>query len=402
MMRKFFDLVLGCTDEKDVADRQYNIAVCGILSACVFYGVMNHFAGIGLLQTLIPLVYSLFLLPIYIANRFWGKRFPFVFCLSFMAFYYVSWFFNGGGSSGSLQVFFSVVLLAGVYFLDSWHRWFFAIVQILVMICLMAYEYLDGRYIFQYPSLEVRVTDVLICTISGALITVAIVLSVHKEVDKAKKKQRELLAVILPERVIGELISMGSVMPRRYNDVSVLFCDIVNFTSASIDLDPELLIGRLNRLYTEYDKIIEDECCERIKTIGDSYLAVANMNILNQDGLASLCRCAMRFLAITESLRDSTQSAWKIRIGIHVGEVVGAVVGTTKYLYDVFGDTVNYASRLEMCSEPMRINTSEDVKDRLASRFDFHDRGPISVKGRGECNMYFLVSGPGVALAQSL
>jgi class 3 adenylate cyclase len=391
-MKRFFDLILGYSDEKDVYSRQYNIAVFGIIAACVFYGIMNYFTGLGIIQVLIPYIYGLFLLPLYLLSRFKGRQKPFIFSFSFMVFYYVEWIWNGGGSSGSMQVFFGVVLLAGIYFLRDSRKWIFAAIHILAMIALMIYEYKDGSKIISYPSEINRFADVMVVTISGALMTAAIVLSAHKEVEKAKKKNRDLLGVILPDRVIGELMDKGSVPPRRHQDVSVLFCDIVNFTSSSTIMAPDLLIQRLNRIYTEFDRIVEDEHCERIKTTGDAYLAVANMNILNEDGLASLCRCAIRFIAFVERLQTTEQLEWRVRIGIHEGEVVGAVVGTTKYIYDVFGDTVNFASRLESHSEPMRINTSEEVKERLGSRFAFLDRGVFAVKGRGECKMYFLAS----------
>jgi class 3 adenylate cyclase len=205
-----------------------------------------------------------------------------------------------------------------------------------------------------------------------------------------KEKSDELLLNILPARVAHDLKETGKTLPESFENVTVYFSDIVGFTTASSTLEPNFLIEELNDIFTAFDNIIEKNDCERIKTIGDAYLCVCGMPEENKYHAKNVVQSATEIIAYLNQRNEKTEVQWRIRIGIHTGKVVGGVVGIKKYIYDVFGDSINTASRMESNSEPMRINISETTKELVKDKFQLIERGPISVKGKGEMKMYFV------------
>ncbi len=143
-------------------------------------------------------------------------------------------------------------------------------------------------------------------------------------------------------------------------------------------------------MFTVFDDIMTKHKCERIKTIGDAYLAVSGMPLKNKDHAENMIKAASEIKNYLEDRNKTTEVKWRIRIGIHSGKVVGGIVGVRKYIYDVFGDTINTASRMESNSEPMRINVSEATYSILKDKFNFIERNTIEVKGKGSMKMYFL------------
>jgi len=210
------------------------------------------------------------------------------------------------------------------------------------------------------------------------------------ELEKEKDKTEELLHNILPHKVVKELKEKGTTDPEHFKNVTVYFSDIVGFTSQSGQLEPELLISELNEIFTAFDDIMVENGCERIKTIGDAYLAVCGMPDEDPEHAEKMARSAIRILKYLEERNRVSKVKWKIRIGIHSGDVVGSVVGVRKYIYDVFGDTINTAARMEQHSEVMRINVSPSTKNLLESYYRFTNRKPVDIKGKGVMEMYFL------------
>ncbi|MCB2221131.1 MAG: hypothetical protein KQI35_12105 [Bacteroidetes bacterium] len=211
-----------------------------------------------------------------------------------------------------------------------------------------------------------------------------------KELAAEKEKTEELLLNTLPLKVVNELKENGKSEPESFEDVTVYFSDIVGFTNISSQLEPKILIGELNEIFTGFDDIMEIQGCERIKTIGDAYLAVSGMPIRNEHHAENMVKAAMEIRQFLEERNKTSQIQWQIRIGIHSGRVVGGIVGVKKYIYDVFGDTINTTSRMESNSEPMRINVSETTYLLLKDKFTFTAREPMQIKGKGRMQMYFL------------
>ncbi|MCG8306721.1 MAG: hypothetical protein MI975_04960 [Cytophagales bacterium] len=216
-----------------------------------------------------------------------------------------------------------------------------------------------------------------------------------------KDKNEKLLLNTLPIKVVNDLKENGKSDPQKFRDVSVCFSDIVGFTRASSKLEPKKLINELNDIYTAFDEIMVKYDCERIKTIGDAYLAVCGMPQKNDRHAEMMLRASLEIIEYIKERNIRSQLKWQMRIGIHSGNVVGGIVGVKKYIYDVFGDTINTASRMESNSEPMRVNISEETYRLIREtafvkehNIAFLKREPAYVKGKGNMNMFFVVPGP--------
>jgi class 3 adenylate cyclase len=200
-----------------------------------------------------------------------------------------------------------------------------------------------------------------------------------------------LLHGILPHRVATELKRNGSVKPVHFEDTAVLFTDFVHFSQSAANLPPPEVIRRLDLYFTEFDRISAAHGLEKIKTIGDSYMAVAGVPEQHNDPVQAACDAA---LEIAEAARRISESfgpeGWQMRTGIHVGPLMAGVIGKQKFSYDVWGATVNFASRMESSSEPGRINVSAAVQSRVAERYHWEPRGILSIKRLGEAEMFFL------------
>jgi len=210
------------------------------------------------------------------------------------------------------------------------------------------------------------------------------------ELEKEKEKTEELLLNTLPLKVVNDLKTNGHTEPESFENVTVYFSDIVGFTNISTSLEPAVLIAELNEIFTAFDDIMERNHCERIKTIGDAYLAVCGMPDKHDNHARHMAEAAIEIREYLEERNQNSEINWKIRIGLHSGKVVGGIVGVRKYIYDVFGDTINTTSRMESNSEPMHINVSETTYLLLKDQFQFTAREPMEIKGKGRMKMYFL------------
>ena len=210
------------------------------------------------------------------------------------------------------------------------------------------------------------------------------------KIEEDRRKLELLVENILPSATISELREKGTVTPKKFENVGILFLDFVGFTEQSAKTDAALLFSELNEMFTCFDIIAEKYGCERIKTIGDAYLAVTNVNFTNSAQNENLAKMAIEIIKLITLRNDKID--WKCRIGLHVGDLVAGVVGKTKILFDVFGDGINTASRVEGASEALKINCSEDFYQTSAFKDYFANRGLIEIKGKKSQNMYFLSS----------
>ncbi len=211
----------------------------------------------------------------------------------------------------------------------------------------------------------------------------------QQAVELEREKSEKLLLNILPAAVASELKNSGKSSPRLYPEVTVLFTDLVNFTEKAASLAPDDLIAELNDIFTGFDDIMSKYGCERIKTIGDAYFAVCGIPEANPDHAYNMVCAAREIVVFLEERNRNARTAWSMRVGVHSGSAVAGIVGTHKYIYDVFGDTVNTASRMESNSAPGRINVSDETARLLAGRLDLEARGEIEVKGKGLMRMFF-------------
>lgn len=215
-------------------------------------------------------------------------------------------------------------------------------------------------------------------------------------VEEQKDKSDKLLLNILPKDTAEELKNKGSVRAQYYPDATVLFTDFKGFSSISEKLAPEELVKELDNCFSAFDQIVEKYNVEKIKTIGDAYMAVGGIPINpvthQEDVLKAAFEIKDYMLRVALEKQKTGQTFFEIRIGIHTGPLVAGVVGTKKFQYDVWGDTVNVASRMESNSEPGKVNISESVYQVIKSekKYTFSPRGEIDVKGKGHMKMYFV------------
>jgi adenylate cyclase len=223
--------------------------------------------------------------------------------------------------------------------------------------------------------------------IGGSLLVVTpLIGSLLNRLSIERKRAEDLLANVLPSQVAAELKQNGRVAARRFESVSVLFADIVGFTPMSEGLSPEELVDQLNEVFTHFDTLTTDHGCEKIRTIGDAYMVAAGVPEPREDHADVLATLA---LAMQDYAR---KGAMTFRIGINSGAVVAGVIGSTKFQYDVWGDTVNTASRMESHAEPGMIQVSKATHELIKDDYRCVARGFIKVKGKGVLETWYIES----------
>jgi class 3 adenylate cyclase len=204
-----------------------------------------------------------------------------------------------------------------------------------------------------------------------------------RELEREKERVEKLLLNLMPRSVYEELKQYGVTTPQRFDAASVLLLDFVGFTDMALSRDPSATIAELNDIFSAFDRIVELFGGERVKTIGDAYMAVAGIPEPTPDHAHNLARCALRMRRYLEKRNVSTAEQWRCRIGIATGPVIGSIVGIQKYVYDIFGPAVNLASRLEGTAEPMQIVIDESTQLLLADHFHWLPLDDTELKGFG-------------------
>lgn len=206
---------------------------------------------------------------------------------------------------------------------------------------------------------------------------------------KEKKKSDNLLHNILPEVIATELKTFGYSKARKFNNTTVLFTDFINFTKISENMQPEELVSEIDYCFKAFDAIIENSGLEKIKTMGDAYLAVSGLPIEDANHAEKAIRTAFK---ISDWVKEHNKKMGKyeIRIGLNSGSVIAGIIGNKKFAYDIWGDTVNTASRMESSRESGKVNISKSTYELVKDihDFDFEYRGKINVKGKGDVDMY--------------
>jgi guanylate cyclase len=211
-----------------------------------------------------------------------------------------------------------------------------------------------------------------------------------------RERSEQLLLNVLPKPIAERLKSTSDAIADRYDDVSVLFADLVGFTAASSHMAPEDLVALLNRIFSSFDQVADLERLEKIKTIGDAYMLAGGLPEPRADHLEAIARAAITMRDEIATLAKTPGQEWlRVRIGIDAGPAVAGVIGRRKFIYDLWGDTVNTASRMESLGVPDEIQVTERVATRLAPTFGVRERGVIEVKGKGPMRA-FLIDAAGI------
>lgn len=213
-----------------------------------------------------------------------------------------------------------------------------------------------------------------------------------EKLAREKEKTEQLLLNILPRETADELIALGKAGAKGFKDVTVIFTDFVNFSKISHNLPPERVVEELDYYFQGFDEIVTKYGLEKIKTIGDAYMCAGGIPTPMPDHALKAVMAANEMLAFVNNAAKARPNSldFQVRIGIHTGPVVAGVVGKNKFAYDIWGDAVNLAARMEQNSEPDCINISGVTYDRIKSHFPCTARGMISTKNIGQIDMYFV------------
>jgi class 3 adenylate cyclase len=213
----------------------------------------------------------------------------------------------------------------------------------------------------------------------------------NRKLEREKERAEKLLLNVMPRKVYEEIKAFGVTTPQRFDEASILMLDFVEFTKMAVAQDPTALIAELNDIFTSFDQIAEQFGCERIKTIGDAYMAVCGVPESVPDHAQSIAKVALLFVRYLQRRNEAQSIQWRCRIGINSGPVIGSIVGIQKYVYDIFGPGVNLAARMEALSDAMEITLCEDMYEQIRTDYRFEDRGELEVKGFGKKHIYTLL-----------
>jgi class 3 adenylate cyclase len=215
-----------------------------------------------------------------------------------------------------------------------------------------------------------------------------------RERERLARENERLLLNILPEPIAARLRAGEPLIADRFDDVTLLFADIVEFTQLSASMSPSELVGVLNEVFTVFDDLVDRYRLEKVKTIGDAYMVVGGMPERSDDHTVRVASMALDLAEAVGRIEAAERLRIAFRIGIHCGPVVAGVIGTKKFIYDVWGDTVNLASRMESQGVAGRVQVSHAVMERLGDGYRCEPRGLVDIKGKGPTPTYFLVGRP--------
>lgn len=268
-----------------------------------------------------------------------------------------------------------IYTLLTIYVHPPFYFQFWFIITALITIFGMAYG------VYEYKTYQVKKRNILL---------EQLVKERTYQLQLEKEKSEHLLLNILPESIVNELKVKGYAEPREFPSVSIMFTDFKGFTQISSGLTPAQLVNELNDVFKNFDEIIDKYKVEKIKTIGDSYMVCAGVPVEREDHADVLVKCAIEMQKYLKERAKKNNINWQMRIGIHSGPIMAGVVGLKKFTYDIWGDTVNIASRMESSGVPGEINISEYTYNLIKEKYDCIYRGKIEAKGKGLMDMYLI------------
>ena len=300
-----------------------------------------------------------------------------------------------GYTSGVAVVCFLIIILPYMTFPRK-ARNIAHVFSILACLTLIVSVMFQSNMTAHFDGLDPYISQIVNISITG-FICLILISSMSVLIDKSEeslmaeqKKSDDLLHNILPANIIRDLKESGKTIPKRHKNVTVLFTDFEGFTELVTSISAITLVNELNDIFGRFDQIMEETEVEKIETIGDAYMAACGLEKEMTDHAANCIRAAQMMLSYLENRNKSHEITWRMRVGIHSGTAVAGVVGKKKFAYDLFGDTINTASRIESAGEVGKINISSSTYELIKNDFTCLSRGKIFAKGKGELEMYFV------------
>lgn len=353
---------------------------------------LKHYVFLLTLNLGTGILFLLFYCLARFRNAYDHLYWPFV--LLILAFLFVNALGNAG-SHGGAHYYFITALVAATILSGKVRRTILAIALFGgATIALLVLEQKHPEWITGYSNPRERFIDVAGNLVFVQVFTGLLVQALTQNLNQERRKSDTLLRNVLPETIAQELKQNDRVKPLEYENASVLFTDFVGFTGIAENFTPQQLIEELDNCFRRFDQIAKGHKLEKIKTIGDSYMAVGGIPVPNRTHAVDCVLSALEIQELIADLRDKVMAEdrpyWQIRIGINSGDLVAGVIGQEKFSYDVWGDTVNTASRLESSGVAGRINISRTTYEQVKDFFDCEFRGRVQAKNKGEIDMYFV------------
>jgi len=300
-----------------------------------------------------------------------------------------------GYSSGVAVIYFLIIIMPYMTFprkaRKSAHGF-----SLLACLTLIVTVLLQSKINAQYDVMDSYLLQVVNISITG-FISLTLVWSLSVLIDRSEeslmieqKKSDDLLHNILPVNVVKDLKETGRTIPKKHKNITILFTDFKDFTKLVASIPEITLVNELNDIFGRFDEIVEETRVEKIETIGDAYLAACGLEEEITEHAINCITAAQQMLSYLEERNRKHEIKWRMRVGIHSGPIVAGVVGKKKFRYDLFGDTINTASRMESSGEPGKINISGPTFQLVKNDIDCEYRGKIHAKGKGELEMYFV------------
>jgi adenylate cyclase len=309
--------------------------------------------------------------------------------------------FTGGTTSGGVFLGWAVLTpLLAVLLLDQRAlRWALPLFLLVVLLAVLLEPWARSRFMVDKPRF-------MLANFAFSLVSLGLMIALTSyylvgRIEFYRQRSERLLLNILPDSIAVQLKESPATIADGHREVTVLFADIVDFTDMTADADPVDVVNLLNDIFSEFDQLAEKYGLEKIKTIGDAYMVAAGLPEPRPDHAEATVAFALEMLAVVKRFEGFEGEPIRLRVGINTGPVVAGVIGRNKFIYDLWGDAVNVASRMESNGLANEIQVTAAVKEKLQGRYQFEARGPVYVKGKGEMTTYLLTTNDDSGLENS-
>ena len=386
------------SDDEEIKLQKSLLVICSFpfIFAGAAWGTMYILFG-EKLAGMIPLSYSFFSLVsiIYFGYTQKFRVFRFSQLLLILLLPFAVMLSLGGLVSGSAVILWSLISPLGAMLFDKQSnalRWLFAFIT-LAVISFILQPWL--RFQNNFTTVQIHLFFVINLIAVGCLIFLMVYYFVGKK-NFFQARSESLLLNILPKEIAEELKAKGRAEAKQFDEVTVMFTDFKNFTQISEKLSPAELVAEIDTYFKAFDNIASNHNIEKIKTIGDSYMCAGGLPVANKTNANDVVSAAMEIQQYVKNYYEQRikngKESFEVRIGIHSGPVVAGIVGIKKFAYDIWGDTVNIASRMESSGEAGKVNISGSTYELVKDKFNCTHRGKIQAKNKGEIDMYFVES----------